>query len=150
VSIKQVDALTEEQVRHLHALYQNEWWSKGRDLDSVREMLERTDLVIAFVDDTLDRLIAFSRILTDFVYHAVLYDVIVASDWRGRGLGTRLLDAVIHHPRLRRVPAMWLCCEPQMANFYARFGFESCSQELMWVRRSSGPLLPTPAPDPET
>jgi hypothetical protein len=29
--------------------------------------------------------VAFARVLTDFIYRAVVFDVIVASDLRGRG-----------------------------------------------------------------
>src|SRR3954469_3522440 len=48
--LQQVETLTESQLADLHVLYQNEWWSKGRSLDDVRQMVEGTSLIIGFVN----------------------------------------------------------------------------------------------------
>ena len=45
MSLMEVSSLTEEQVRQLHAMYQQEWWTKDRALADVRVMLRHTDYV---------------------------------------------------------------------------------------------------------
>jgi len=132
-----VESLSNVQIEQLHALYQLEWWSRGRALEDVRQLMQTSSLVFGLIDGETGRLVAFCRILTDFLYHATLYDVIVAADCRGRGLGSRLLDAVVDHPRLQRVQAMWLCCLPELLPFYASWGFTLAEHEIKWLRRTT-------------
>lgn len=130
----QVDQLTEQQVIELHALYQHEWWTEGRTLADVRLMLENTQLIIGLVDEPSGRLMAFCRLLTDFVYHATLYDVIVARESRGTGLGKRLVGAVVNHPLLARVPSPRLFCLPELIAFYEKWGFQSVAADITCMR----------------
>jgi GNAT superfamily N-acetyltransferase len=135
--LEQVEALTEDQVGQLHALYQGEWWSAGRALDDVRRMLTHSGLVVGLVEPGSGTLVGFGRVLTGFVYHATLYDVIVVADYWGQRIGHRLIEAVVHHPRLSGVATIWLCCLPEMVPFYERFGFTGEIGELKWMRRST-------------
>ena len=131
----QIDSLTETQVVELHALFQNEWWTKGRELDDVREML-KVSLVIAFAERETGRLVAFCRLLTDFVYRGMIYDVVVAPAWRGRRLGRRLVEAILAHPRLQRIELLSLSCVPDMVPFYEKWGFQVLADEgRRWMVR---------------
>jgi len=126
----QVERLTESQILELHALYQHEWWSRGRTLADMRVMLENTQIVIVLIDEATGRLVAFCRVLSDSVYHATLYDVIVAREYRGAGLGRSLVDAFITHPRLARVPSPRLFCLPEMIPFYEKWGFQPVGADV--------------------
>ena len=42
--------LTEPQVHDLVRMFQNEWWTKGRELSQVQEMLRHSDLIVAVCD----------------------------------------------------------------------------------------------------
>ncbi len=119
----QIEKLTAAQIEELYGLYQAEWWSRGRSLDDVRLMVANSSLVVAFAEPRTERLIAFCRILTDFVFRAVIYDVIVVPDWRGHGVGRLLMDTVSSHPRLQRVSSIWLSCAQDKVAFYEKWGF---------------------------
>jgi hypothetical protein len=71
-----VEILTESQVSDLMDLYKNEFWSDKRTRDDVVKMLASTDVIIGLVDEC-DRLIGITRVLTDFVYRAMIFDVII-------------------------------------------------------------------------
>lgn len=132
---RQVEELTESQVTDLHLLYQSEWWTKGRSLDDVRIMVENSGLIVSFVSEDA-KLVAFCRVLTDFVYRGTIYDVIVAEAQRGQGLGRRLMEAVCQHPRLQRVSTLWLCCNPDMAPFYEKWGFRVFDEGQLWMLKA--------------
>lgn len=132
---QQIESLTEPQIIDLHALYQSEWWTKGRSLDDVQIMVENSNLIIGFTDDG-GKLVAFCRLLTDFVFRAVVYDVIVAERLRGQGLGRILMDCVTDHPRLRRVSTIWLCCNPDMTAFYEKWGFRVFDEGQLWMLKA--------------
>lgn len=137
--LTQVDTLTEAQILQLHALYQQAWWAQTRTPEQVRRMLAQTSLIIGLVDES-GQLVAFCRLLTDFIFHATLFDVIVSTDRRGQGIGRQLLDAVHQHPRLRDVKTRWLCCLPEMLPFYRRWGFTEAMDGIVWMKstRSEG------------
>ena len=135
MSLRQVERLTEPQIADLHALYQSEWWGKGRSPVDVRIMVENSSLIIGFVGED-EKLVAFCRILTDFVFRATIYDVIVAAPLRGQGLGKKLMDTVSQHPRLQRVSTLWLCCNPDMTPFYEKWGFRVFDEGQLWMLKA--------------
>ncbi len=130
-----IDHLTGAQIEELHAMYQSEWWTKGRQLDGVRRMLQHSDIIIAFCDADTKKLVAFTRILTDYVYKALVFDVIVAAPYRNTGLGRRLMDAVVNHPALKTVRHVELYCLPELMPFYQQWGFTTELGELRFMRR---------------
>ncbi|MGH7598267.1 MAG: GNAT family N-acetyltransferase [bacterium] len=135
MSFEMIDDLTDAQIEELHALYQSEWWTKGRQLDDVRRMVQHTDIIIAFCDAGTKKLVAFTRILTDYAYKALVFDVIVAEPYRNSGLGRQLMDAVVHHSALKAVRHIELYCLPELAAFYQQWGFTTELGELRFMRR---------------
>ena len=132
--LRTIHRLDEAHVRHLHALYQEEWWTAGRRLADVRRMLVHSSIVVAFCEARSDRLVAFARVLTDRVYKALILDVIVAGGLRGRGVGRRLLEAVLARPELADVRHFELYCRPERAAFYRHLGFVGEAGDLVLMR----------------
>ena len=130
-----VHRLTEAQVTELVALYRNEWWTRNRQEVGVRRMLEGTGLIFALcaggAPGAPGRLVAFARVVTDFVYRATIYDVIVSADYRGRGLGQMLMNNILSDPKLAGVEYLELYCLPELMPFYRGLGF---TDELGGVR----------------
>jgi GNAT superfamily N-acetyltransferase len=140
----QIERLNERQAEELHALYQGEWWTKGRELAAVRRMLVESDLLVGYCERESGRLIAFARVLTDFTFKALVLDVIVAPAYRGRQLGRALLDAVVHHPRLGDVKHLELYCRPELVPFYEHWGFTAALGELRFMRLTRGETMRSP------
>lgn len=116
--------LTATQTTELVDLYQKEFWSKNRTNQDVIKMLAASDIVIGLIDEN-KQLVGFTRVLTDFVYRATIYDVIIKHTHRKQGLGAKLMDAVVYHPQLSTVENITLYCLPEMMPFYQRWGFKT-------------------------
>ena len=129
-----VETLTESQVSDLMDLYKNEFWCDKHNREDVVKMLAATDVIIGLVDEG-DRLIAFTRVITDFVYRATVFDVIVKPTHRKMGLGVKLMDAVVNHPKLQSVETLGLHCLPKMIPFYERWGFTDDVGEMKFMKR---------------
>ncbi|MBD2420561.1 GNAT family N-acetyltransferase [Anabaena cylindrica FACHB-243] len=129
-----VNQLNEKQIYELVELYKNEFWSKDRTYQRVVKMLEASDIIIALVNDDKD-LIGFCRVLTDFIYRATLYDVIIKPNYRKMGFGVKLLDEVINHPQLKEVENIALFCLTEMIPFYERWGFQKDVDDIKLMRR---------------
>ncbi|WP_017298826.1 GNAT family N-acetyltransferase [Nodosilinea nodulosa] len=126
-----IHQLTPTQVEQLHQMYLQEWWSKERALDDVPTLLSNSDLLFGLWNDEAQRLAAFCRVLTDWVYRAIVFDVIVAADYRGQGLGAKLIEHITTHPQLAEVECIQLFCTPEMQPFYEKYGFTQSNQLLM-------------------
>jgi len=137
MSLVDVAALTDDQARQLHAMYQEEWWTKGRVLSDVRTMLRHTDYVFGLCEPGSGRLAAFARVLTDRVFKVFIFDLIVGREHRGGGLGSRLMRRILEHPDLRTTRHFELCCLPEMTPYYRRFGFSTDVGGLLVMRREA-------------
>ena len=116
--------LSGRQIGDLHQLYQGEWWTRGRSLAETKQCVDGSQICIGVIDDA-GALHGFSRVLTDFTFKALIFDVIVSEPHRGTGLGDKLMALVMDHEGLRRVKHFELYCLPELYGFYGRFGFSS-------------------------
>lgn len=129
-----IDELTEEQVLRLHELYQQEWWTHGRSLDDVRTMLSGQGYAYGICTSDGGELVGFARVLTDSVFKALVFDVIVDPAHRGESLGKTLMERILSDPRLSRVKHFELYCLPELVPFYERLGFSTDVGGVQWMR----------------
>ena len=122
--MKVIYELNKEQINDLQVLYQNEWWTKGRSLAETKQCVEGSQISIGVVD-AAGSLQGFSRVLTDYTFKALIFDVIVSAQHRGTGLGDKLMELIMSHEQLRRIKHFELYCLPELFGFYEKFGFSS-------------------------
>lgn len=133
-------ALTPRQVGALCDLYRRQWWSGGRTPAGVRRMLARSPVVVALVDAESGAIGGFCRALSDGVYRAAVYDVMVAEDQQGAGLGKVLLDALMDHPLMAGVERVELVCHPELVPFYEKWGFRETPDDWRTLVRTRTPV----------
>ena len=97
-------------------------------------MLANCDIIIGVVNKK-GRLIAFARVLSDFIYKAEIYDIIVSKKHRGKGLGELLVKEIINHKKLKDIKQFNLQCKRNMVPFYKKFGFIALDN-LVYMRKS--------------
>jgi GNAT superfamily N-acetyltransferase len=123
----------------LLAFYRREWWTDDRERDGIERMLAGSDLVLSAISG--GALVGFVRAITDGVYRAALFDLIVDPDWRGRGLGVELMERAHAHPVLAGCRRIELICVEEMVPFYEKRGYELAVPEhlrMIWVRPDGG------------
>lgn len=146
-----ITSLSAPQIAQLVALYQGEWWTRGRKSDDVQTMLQFSDFVFAYVDPE-DNLIAFARVLTDRVFKALLFDVIISPRYRSCGMGRALLGEIKAHPVLAKVKHIELYCLPELQPFYQALGFSSDTGGVSLLRKTDDwaarPIAPSVSDEP--
>ncbi len=130
-------SLNDHQVNQLVALFQEEWWTKGRTKTDVVKALASGGPVFAFIDPDGDELVAFARAMTDGVYKAMIFDIIVKSTWRNTGLGGLLMETVMNDPALVNIKHRELYCLAEMVPFYQKWGFTDELTGLHFMRKSA-------------
>lgn len=136
-----VEPVGPERMPQLLRLFAQAWWTAGRSATGVTAMLAGSDVALGLVHRPTDRLVGFTRALSDRVYRATVYDVIVEAEARGTGLGRMLLDAISAHPLIAGVERVELVCPPALVPFYRRWGFTDDAGGSLIMRRSRPPEL---------
>ena len=127
-------SLDGKHIVQLHNLYQQEWWSKDRTIVEVRKCVAGSQVCIGLVDVNND-LVGFTRVLTDYTFKALIFDVIVRESERGCGLGDKLISLVKMHSQLQGVKHFELYCLPEMFSFYIERGFSTDVGEVLLMRK---------------
>jgi GNAT superfamily N-acetyltransferase len=135
--LQQHRSLSDPQVDQLVELFQAEWWTKGRTKVDVGKALASGGPVFAFIDPDGDELVAFARAMTDGVYKAMIFDIIVKSTWRNTGLGGLLMETVMNDPELVNIKHRELYCLAEMVPFYQKWGFTDELTGLHFMRKSA-------------
>ena len=116
----------------LHDLYQFTRWGRSRQLEQIAKMLEGTSMCFSVRDK--GHLVAFCRVLTDYVFRASLWDILVHPDYQGKGLGSRLLTYALDHPALRNIPIV-VTYTSELTGFMGKLGFEPREGLLILQKR---------------
>ena len=133
---QKTDRLSTDHIQQLHRLYQNEWWTRERTLQDVQVMVQHSDFIFGVLEIENSRLVGFARVLTDRVFKAFIFDVIVAEGYRNEGIGKELMQWILEHAPLKSVAHFELYCLPEMAPFYEKWGFSSDLGRLTLMRRA--------------
>ncbi|HKA24741.1 MAG TPA: GNAT family N-acetyltransferase [Candidatus Eisenbacteria bacterium] len=122
----------------LMALYRSAWWSDRRTADDVRRLVAGPSLFFFAAERPSGKLVAMARALSDGVYKAMVFDVIVLPEHQGAGLGRRVMEELLAHPELRHVQHVELYCLPELERFYERWGFTGEIGGVRLIRRTQG------------
>ncbi len=97
------------------------YWNEGIPLERLRTAhVQSSAWVIARVGP---RVVASARAIADGAKCAWVYDVIVAEDWRGRGLGDAVMRTLLDHAAVRDCARVMLGTK-DAEGFYRRMGFK--------------------------
>lgn len=131
--MKVIETLNKTQIHELHAFYQQQWWTKGRTLADTESCVKGSQICLGLVDED-GVLQGFTRVLTDYTFKALIFDLIVSDRYRNKGLGSKLMSLIKNHPNLRNVKHFELYCLPEMFAFYQKHGFSSDVGEIRLMR----------------
>lgn len=130
--MKIVNSLTDKQLQKLNRLYQNEWWCRGRTLEDTENVVSGSSIIFCAIID--DDLVGFSRVLTDYIFKALIFDVIVDPGCRDTGIGSTLMCAIKNHEQLRSVKHFELYCRSDMIPYYEKHGFTDDIGDICFMR----------------
>jgi len=111
------------------------FWAQGRSVADLRRLLAGSSVVVSLWQGK--RLVGFGRASSDGIYRAVLWDVVVAGDLHGRGLGRRVVEALLAAPALRGVERIYLMTT-NSAGFYEQLGFRAAEPQVLLVKSGGG------------
>ncbi|MDD4492918.1 MAG: GNAT family N-acetyltransferase [Eubacteriales bacterium] len=115
-------------LQQLHELFIAVGWSDGGVLPEemkagfIKPWLHST-LVISAWDG--DHLVGAVRVLSDAIFRSVIYDLLVAPEYQGKGIGSELVNRCKNH----YPGSEWLVgCDRKNVAFYKKLGFLNSSK----------------------
>ncbi|MGL4503864.1 MAG: GNAT family N-acetyltransferase [Planktothrix sp.] len=104
------------------------FWAKERSPEDLKIAIENSEPVVTVWD--YEQMIGFARATSDGIYRASIWDVVIHPNYQGSGLGRKLVQTVLSHPKMCRVERVYLMTTHQQ-KFYERIGFEYNSSTTM-------------------
>jgi ribosomal protein S18 acetylase RimI-like enzyme len=117
----------------VHDYLANEsYWAKGRPRDVVERLIREAQRVVGVYDG--ERQVGFARAFTDGVSLVYLADVYVLPEYRGRGVGVRLVREMVENGPYADL--RWTLHTRDAHGLYRKFGFAEPSERLMERNKS--------------
>jgi len=122
VEIRRVTELPTDQVVELYQEFG--WWKESvANRQSIPKLIKGSFCFYAAFDG--DRLVGMGRVLSDGVSDGLIHDVIVRSEYRGRGIGRELVRRLTQHCRDKKLEWIALIAAPETEGFYQELGFRA-------------------------
>ena len=113
-------------------LQKHAFWAGQRSLPDLKRMLAGSTVTVSLWRGK--RMVGFGRAHSDGLHRAVLWDVVVAGDLQGKGLGRRVVEALLTTPTIRDVERVYLMTT-NSSGFYKQLGFEVIKTQELLVRK---------------
>ena len=130
-----IEQFNAAQIKDLYELYQLSWWGNDREIPDIKIMLKNSDINLGICEKESQKLVGFTRILTDYIYRAIIWDVMVAPNHQKQGLGSQLVNEILNHSQLQNVGTFMLVCLPEMIPFYEKLGFTDHEGKYQFMTR---------------
>ena len=119
----------------VHGFLARSYWAAGIP----RELVERSiahSLPFGLYETGPEgeRQVGFARVVTDRSTFAYLADVFVIEEFRGRGLASLLMEAILSHPDLQGL-RRWSLATRDAHGLYRRFGFTDLAHPERYMER---------------
>ncbi|SDT41473.1 Acetyltransferase (GNAT) domain-containing protein [Paenibacillaceae bacterium GAS479] len=102
------------------------YWASHRSLDTIKRTIE-SSLCYGVYDG--ERLIGFARVITDGVTFYYLCDVYVDEEYRGEGIGKKLVEWIVQAPHFQTMSGMLRTRDAH--GLYEQFGFTTDADNTM-------------------
>jgi N-acetylglutamate synthase-like GNAT family acetyltransferase len=102
----------------------NSYWASGRSRESVERTIN-SSLCFGIYNNNVQA--GFARVVTDYTVFAYLADVFILEQYRGIGLGKKLIGTILSCPELQGIKK-WMLATSDAHGLYSQFGFKNISR----------------------
>lgn len=97
-----------------------------RDITMLDRSLRHSFFTMAAMDGT--KLVGFGRVISDKQYYAFICDVAVLPAYQGKGVGTQLIQGILHELAPHQFRMIGLFTAEKNRSFYEHLGFTWCEE----------------------
>ena len=113
-----------------HFLNKNASWAQRRSKSELRKMLSQSQVIVSIWHN--NDIIGFGRAMTDKIYRAVLWDIVIDQSYQYRGLGKQVVTTILTNKLISKVEKVYLMtthCE----EFYLKMNFKIVNNQSLMI-----------------
>ena len=107
------------------------FWAKNRSINQIKQLLSNSTVVVSVWSE--GKMIGFGRATSDYVFRAVLWDIIVADELQRKGIGKIIVDTLLNSKPIAKVEKVYLMTT-NSSQFYSQFGFQIPPKQSLLLR----------------
>ena len=112
-------------------LDRNAFWAKSRTIKDLKKCLASSDVIVSLWVG--DEIVGFGRALTDGIYRAVLWDIVIDQNHQGKGFGTLVMKNLLSSKKIKNTKKLYLMTTNKKL-FYSQFNFEEVTSQNLLIR----------------
>ncbi len=122
---------TDRTLLDIHVIHQfistESYWGIGRSREAMEKAMNNSAFCFGLYDaNSQMKQIGFARVVSDLLTFGYIADVFILSEYRGKALGTWLIETITQHPELKALRRITLLTETP--DFYRNFNFKVFDQ----------------------
>lgn len=107
------------------------WWKDSYNPSGIPGVIQGSFAFVIAIEIETGRAIGMGRAISDGVSDAYIQDVVVLKTWRGKGIGIKIVDALLNYCLDNDLLWIGLIAEPGTKSFYSPLGFKTLPGEPM-------------------
>ena len=112
-------------------LHRNAFWAKDRKINDLRKCLAGSDVIVSIWVDK--EIVGFGRALSDGIYRAVLWDIVIDNSHQGKGYGKIIVQSLLDSSKVKHAKKIYLMTTNKKL-FYSQLDFKEVSSQSLLIR----------------
>ena len=110
------------------------FWAKQRKTNDIKKMIKNSCIVVTLWHK--EKLVGFGRATSDFIFRAVLWDIVVDKSYQGEGHGKTIVEALLSSKPIKKVEKVYIMTTNQQV-FYNQCNFENVEEKNLMELKNS-------------
>jgi len=123
IEIKFIETWPENEIVELYKA--GGWWKDSYNKSGIKYLLKGSFAFAVAVDKSSRKAVGMGRIISDGVSDAYIQDLVVLPEFRDKGIGQKLVKALLDYCISEGILWIGLIAEPNQDGFYSIIGFKS-------------------------
>ena len=123
-----IDNMENISIDEIVRLLKMTYWADRRPTEQVEKSIQNTSCYGVYLEDA-KKLIGFARVISDYATTYYLCDVIIDTEYQGRGLGTALVSYIESLPEYQGLRGILITRDAH--SLYRKFGYEVLNDRVM-------------------
>ena len=109
------------------------WWKESDNQTNVKKLIQGSYAFFVAINPCNGKAVGMGRLLSDGVSDAYIQDLVVLPNYRGYGIGKRLVKKLIDLCLSRKISWIGLISEPGQSRFYTHIGFNFLKDHMPMI-----------------
>ena len=108
----------------------NAFWAKNRTIYDLKKCLANSDVIVSLWVG--NEIVGFGRALTDGIYRAVLWDIVIDQNYQGKGFGKLIVNSLLTSKKIKKTKKIYLMTTNKKL-FYSQLGFKEVKTQNLLI-----------------